>query len=50
MTINPPKRPDEYPDREIDCQEAMEPSFQAVVDCMLLAGWTRGEIVRSLSA
>ncbi|TJW43875.1 MAG: hypothetical protein E5W83_16025 [Mesorhizobium sp.] len=46
--INQPKRAEEYSDREIDCQEAMEPGFQAVVDCMLEAGWTRGEIMRSL--
>lgn len=26
----------------------MEPGFQAIVDCMLEAGWTRGEIMRSL--
>jgi hypothetical protein len=26
----------------------MEPGFQAIVDCMLDAGWTRGEVVRSL--
>jgi hypothetical protein len=48
MMIRSPRRPDEYPDREIDCQEAMEPGFQAIVDCMLEAGWTRGEIMRSL--
>ncbi|WP_245437234.1 hypothetical protein [Mesorhizobium helmanticense] len=26
----------------------MEPGFQAIVDRMLEAGWTRGEIMRSL--
>lgn len=26
----------------------MEPGFQAIVDCMLEVGWTRGEILRSL--
>lgn len=26
----------------------MEPGFQAIVDCMLDAGWTRGEVMRSL--
>lgn len=26
----------------------MEPGFQAIVDCMLEAGWTRGEVMRSL--
>ncbi|MER8374471.1 hypothetical protein [Mesorhizobium sp. M0488] len=46
--ISLPKSQNEYPDRKIDCQEAMEPGFQAIVDCMLEAGWTRGEIMRSL--
>lgn len=46
--IRAPKRPHDYADRDIDCQEAVEPGFQAIVDCMLEAGWTRGEIVRSL--
>lgn len=30
------------------CQQAMEPGFQAIVDCMLDAGWTHGEVMRSL--
>ncbi|MER9574921.1 hypothetical protein NKI78_04610 [Mesorhizobium sp. M0400] len=46
--ITPPRRQGEYADREIDCQEAMECGFQAIVDCMMEAGWTRGEIMRSL--
>ncbi|MBZ9884813.1 hypothetical protein LB535_20915 [Mesorhizobium sp. CA10] len=46
--ISGPKREGDYPDREVDCQEAMEPGFQAVVDCMFEAGWARGEIMRSL--
>ncbi|MGO4642553.1 hypothetical protein AB4Z43_29445 [Mesorhizobium sp. 2RAF45] len=46
--IYQPKRIGEYPDRVIDCQEAMEPGFQAIVDCMLEVGWTRGETLRSL--
>ncbi|SFQ19794.1 hypothetical protein SAMN03159463_05950 [Mesorhizobium sp. NFR06] len=37
-----------YADREIDCQEAMEPGFQAIIDCMVEAGWARGEVLRSL--
>lgn len=40
--INPPRRQHEYADREIDCQEAMEPGFQAIVDCMLEGAWMRG--------
>lgn len=46
--ISPPRRATAYPDREVDCQEAMEPGFQAIVDCMLVAGWARGEVMRSL--
>lgn len=46
--IGRPRREGDYADREIDCQEAMEPGFQAIVDCMLKAGWTRGEVMRSL--
>ncbi|AZO28534.1 hypothetical protein [Mesorhizobium sp. M1B.F.Ca.ET.045.04.1.1] len=46
--INAPRHDGEYADREVDCQEAMEPGFQAIVDCMLEAGWTRGEVVRAL--
>lgn len=46
--ISKPRRHGEYPDREIDCQEAMEAGFQAIIDCMLEAGWVRGEVMRSL--
>ena len=46
--ISRPRREGDYADREIDCQEAMEPGFQAIVDCMVDAGWTRGEVMRSL--
>ncbi|MBB6411895.1 hypothetical protein [Mesorhizobium sangaii] len=46
--INPPRHQEEYQDRSIECQEAIEPGFQAIVDCMLEVGWTRGEILRSL--
>lgn len=46
--IDPPKRQDDYLDRKIDCQQAMEPGFQAIVDCMLEVGWNRDEIMRAL--
>lgn len=46
--ISAPKHDREYVDRDVDCQEAMEPGFQAIVDCMLEAGWSRGEVKRSL--
>lgn len=46
--ISTPRQKLDYPDREIDCQEAMEPGFQAIVDCMLDVGWQRGEVMRAL--
>ncbi|PZV34011.1 hypothetical protein [Mesorhizobium kowhaii] len=46
--INAPRHERDYPDREIDFQEAMESGFQVIVDCMLEAGWRRGEVMRSL--
>lgn len=46
--ISAPRHKHNYLDREVDCQEAMEPGFQAIVDCMLEAGWQRGEVMRSL--
>ncbi|RWB87437.1 hypothetical protein [Mesorhizobium sp.] len=46
--ISRPSREGDYADREIDCQEAMEPGFQAIVDGMIEAGWARGEVMRSL--
>lgn len=46
--ISKPRRTGDYPDREVDCQEAMEAGFQAIIDCMLEAGWTRDEAKRAL--
>lgn len=46
--ISKPRRAGDYPDREVDCQEAMEPGFQAIVECMIEAGWTREEAKRAL--
>lgn len=34
--IGPPRRQGEYPDREIDCQEAMEPGRRSSTDA---GGW-----------
>ena len=46
--ISQPRGTGDYPDREIDCQQAMEPGFQAIVDCTVEVGWTRGEVMRAL--
>ena len=44
MWFNPPKRQDPYPDRQIDCQEALEPGFQILSEEMIAAGRSRDEI------
>lgn len=41
--IEPPKNQDDYPDRDIDCQEAMEPLFHEMMDAMFAAGWSPRE-------
>jgi hypothetical protein len=46
--IDPPRNQTEYPDREIDCQMAMEPGFQAIVESMMEVGWSRGEVMKAL--
>ncbi|AZO35483.1 MAG: hypothetical protein EOS76_11770 [Mesorhizobium sp.] len=46
--ISRPRREGDYTDRDIDCQEAMEPGFQAIIDCMSEAGWTCEEAKRAL--
>ncbi|AGB43385.1 hypothetical protein Mesau_00901 [Mesorhizobium australicum WSM2073] len=48
--IDPPRHlhDHDYADRALDCQEAMEPGFQAIIDCMLEVGWTRSETLRAL--
>jgi hypothetical protein len=46
--INKPRHAGDYPDRAVDCQEAMEPGFQAIIECMVEAGWTREEAKRAL--
>jgi len=46
--IRKPRRTGNYPDREVDCQEAMEPGFQSIIDCMIEVGWKREEAKRAL--
>lgn len=42
--IAPPRRPHTYPDRDIDCQQAMEDEMRTMFDRMQQAGWNFGEI------
>ncbi|MFD9897740.1 hypothetical protein [Mesorhizobium sp. NPDC059025] len=44
MWFNPPKRQDPYPDRQIDCQEALTPGFDVLFEELVAVGWTREEL------
>lgn len=44
MAIKRPKLLTNYPERPLDCQEALEGEFQAFVDKASAAGWAQREI------
>ena len=46
--IAPPRRTDRYPDRDIDCQEAIEAEFQRLVQDIAAAGWGPSEIAEAI--
>ena len=46
--MDTPRAPGNYPDREVDCQMAVEPAFQAVIDEAVGSGWQRSEVLIAL--
>lgn len=46
--IAPPRYPHDYPDRVLDCQEALEDRIIAVFDVAQIAGWSINEITVAL--
>ena len=48
--INSPHSPDEYDDRDLDCQVAAEDAFQELVNRMVAAGWKEEEVSKALNA
>jgi len=46
--MDTPRDPSNYPDREVDCQMAVEPAFQAVIDEAVSSGWERSEVLVAL--
>lgn len=43
-----PKREGSYPDRNLDCQMAIENAFRTMADCAVAAGWTEQEVTDAL--
>lgn len=37
-----------YPDRDIDCQQAIEDALHELIDKVRTAGWTEDEIVEAI--
>jgi hypothetical protein len=48
MPIDPPKRQEDYPDRPVDCEAALEPAFQNLMSLAFAPGWAPGEALRAL--
>ena len=48
MPIDPPKRQEDYPDRLIDCEAALEPALQDLIGLAFAHGWAPGETRRAL--
>jgi hypothetical protein len=46
--IEPPKTAAHHPDRGVDCEFALEPAFQVLVDEAERAGWSPAEVRRAL--
>lgn len=49
-SINPPKRQDRYPDRDIDCQQAIEDALTEMRLNIQAAGWTPVEIAEAIDS
>ncbi|UPT53419.1 hypothetical protein [Synechococcus phage Ssp-JY39] len=45
--IDPPKSQDDYADRLLDCEAAMETMFQTMIEEMAAVGWNPDEIERA---
>jgi hypothetical protein len=46
--IDPPRRKHRYPDRDIDCQQAIEDALHELIDTARAAGWSDDEIVEAI--
>ncbi|NTE84851.1 hypothetical protein G6M12_25185 [Agrobacterium tumefaciens] len=43
--VKEPLWPDEYPDRFLDCQEALMPGFVVLLESAVASGWTETEAI-----
>jgi hypothetical protein len=48
--IDKPKTSSVYPDRDLDCQQAIEPEFLQIISAATASGWSQAEIAQALIA
>lgn len=46
--VKEPLRSDEYPDRFLDCQEALMPGFLVLLESAVASGWDENEAIAAL--
>ncbi|QCM13765.1 hypothetical protein CFBP6625_25525 (plasmid) [Agrobacterium tumefaciens] len=46
--VKEPLRSDKYPDRFLDCQEALMPGFLVLLESAVASGWTENEAIAAL--
>ena len=49
MPVSSPRHAADYPDRDIDCQQALEEGFNAFIDEAERAGWHEDEIFSAMA-
>ena len=48
MTIRLPRQITPYPDRDLDCQQALEDTFRTILSLAERSGWTRTEAAAAI--
>jgi hypothetical protein len=48
MTIRLPRQITPYPDRDLDCQQALEETFRQILDLAERSGWSKTEAAEAL--
>lgn len=47
--IDKPRKDEPYPDRDLDCQMAMEDHFKELIEAAERSGWTREEAIDAVA-
>lgn len=50
MAIDAPRKPDDYPERFLECEQAMEAAVQALIWEAVKAGWDEGEACAAIAS